>query len=78
MSTYTERAKELVGERMLAFSSTMGQSSREDRDGFKQMVELAAESGGTHMHVGNIPYLHDNWVLPDNTDPYSAWCNHSP
>lgn len=75
---YQEKARALLGERKLLFSNTVGQSAREDRDGFKRLVEMAAEFGATHVHVGEIPFRYDNWVLPDNSDPYAAWCNHSP
>lgn len=72
------KAQALLNGRPLCFSNCVGQSARENRDGFKRLVELAAEFGGTHMAVGEIPFRYDNWVLPDNSDPYAAWCNHSP
>ncbi len=75
---YTSIARELLNGRQLCFSNALGQSARENRDGFRRLVELAAEFGGTHVAVGEIPFRYDNWVLPDNGDPYAAWCNHSP
>ncbi len=75
---YCGKARSLTNGRLLAFVSTVGQSALEDRDGFVRFVELAAEFGATHIHVGEIPFRYDNWVLPDNSDPYAAWCNHSP
>jgi len=74
---YREKALELLNGRLVCFSNGVGQSARENRDGFKRLVDLAAEFGGTHVQVGEIPFRHDNWVLPDNSDPYAAWCNHS-
>lgn len=73
-----ETAKKLLNGRQLCFCNALGQTAREDREGFKRVVELAAGFGGTHVHVGEIPFRYDNWVLPDNRDPYAAWCNHSP
>ncbi len=75
---YRAKAEQLLNGRMLCFGNALGQSARENRDGFKRLVDLAAEFGGTHVAVGEIPFRYDNWVLPDNSDPYAAWCNHSP
>jgi hypothetical protein len=72
------RLKQLLNGRQLAFCNALGQSARKNPEGFKKFVALAAEFGATHIHVGEIPFRYDNWVLPDNTDPYAAWCNHSP
>ncbi len=72
------KVRALTSGRLLVFNNIVGQSAREDRDGFKRLVELAAEFGATHVHVGEIPFRYDNWVLPNNSDPYAAWCNHSP
>jgi hypothetical protein len=77
-SPYRAKAQKLLNGRQLLFCNAMGQSARENREGFKRLVDLAAEFGGTHVHVGEIPFRYDNWVLPDNSDPYAAWCNHSP
>ena len=74
---YQAKARELLNGRQVCFSNTLGQSGREDRDGFKRHVELAAEFGATHIAIGEVPFRYDNWVLPDNRDPYAAWCNHS-
>ncbi len=77
-SRYQAKARQLLNGRRLVFCNALGQAAREDREGFKRLVELAAEFGGTHVQVGEIPFRYDNWVLPDNHDPYAAWCNHSP
>jgi len=77
MTANADKAKQLLNGRMVCFSNGVGQSVRENRDGFKRLVELAAEFGGSHVSVGEIPFRYDNWVLPDNSDPYAAWCNHS-
>lgn len=77
-SPHALKAKALLNGRQLVFCNALGQSARENREGFKRVVELAAAFGGTHVHVGEIPFRYDNWVLPDNSDPYAAWCNHSP
>ncbi|MDP6355946.1 MAG: hypothetical protein QF473_12625, partial [Planctomycetota bacterium] len=55
-SELSRKAKKLLNGRLLCFSNALGQSAREDRDGFKRIVELAAEFGGTHVHVGEIPF----------------------
>jgi len=77
-SSHTRLARTLLNGRLLCFSNALGQSAREEREGFRRIVELAAQFGGTHVQVGEIPFRYDNWVLPDNSDPYAAWCNHSP
>jgi len=74
---YRDRARELLNGRMVCFSNCEGQSARENREGFRRLVRLAAEFGGTHVAVGEIPFRYGSWVLPDNTDPYASWCNHA-
>lgn len=74
---YKARAKELLNGRLLAFSNALGQSAREDREGFRKMVKLAAEFGATHIAVGELPFRYGSWVLPDNSDPYASWCVHA-
>lgn len=44
---------------------------------FRRLVEIAAEFGGTHVLVGNLPYRCGSWILPDHGDPYASWCNTS-
>jgi hypothetical protein len=75
---YQAKAREWLNGRQVCFSNALGQACRENRDGFKRVVELAAAFGATHVHVGELPFRYDSWVLPDNADPYAAWCNHSP
>jgi len=70
-------AKKLLNGSELIFGINYGQSSRFDREIFTKMIELAVESGATHIKVDALPFKHNSWVLPDNTDPYAAWCNHS-
>lgn len=74
---YKAKALARLNGRLLGFSNALGQANRENWDGFRRVVELAAEFGATHVHVGEIPFRYDNWVLPDNDDPYAAWCNHA-
>jgi len=69
------KARELLGNRRLVFGLNQGQATREDWDTFRELVAMAAEYGGTHIHVGQFPFRYGSWVLPDNDDPYSAWSN---
>jgi hypothetical protein len=73
-----ERARELLNGRSLVFSLNQGQAARWDEEAFRRFVALAAEFGATHVRIGELPFRYGNWVLPDNTDPYAAWCNCSP
>jgi len=41
-SAYSRKAKVLLNGRLLCFSNALGQAAREDREGFKRVVELAA------------------------------------
>ena len=74
-----DKARELLGGRELVFDLNQGQACRFDADVFTRLVDLAVRYGATHMHVGDIPFRYGktNWVLPDNDDPYAAWCNYS-
>jgi hypothetical protein len=38
---------------------------------------MAAGYGATHIAVGRFAYRHGTSFLPDNFDPYAAWCNTS-
>ncbi|MCL1857023.1 MAG: hypothetical protein FWF84_05225, partial [Kiritimatiellaeota bacterium] len=66
------------GRQIVFATGAVGQSLLENRGAFTRLVKLAAGHGGTHLMVGNIPFKYGSWVLPDNTDPYAAWCNHCP
>ncbi len=70
-----ENAKKLLGARELVFGLSQGQGEQFRPDVYRRFVETAAEYGATHVSVGYIPYTHGQWVLPDNDDPYAAWCN---
>ena len=71
-----EKARSLLGNNELIVQFADGQSGQYDRDSFCRLVELAAESGATHVFVGLVPFRYGSWVLPDNSDPYAAWSNH--
>lgn len=71
-------ARERLGGRSLVFDLNQGQACRFEPDVFKRFVELGVKVGATHVHVGDIPFRYGHWVLPDNVDPYAAWCNHAP
>ena len=73
-----EKARKLLNGRDLVFALNQGQSCRWEPDVFGRFVELAAEFGATHIHVGEIPFRYGDWVLPDNVDPYASWCVTSP
>lgn len=70
--------RERLGGRSLVFDLNQGQACRFEPDVFERLVTLAVKFGATHMHVGDIPYLHGQWVLEDNVDPYASWCNSAP
>ncbi len=69
------QARERLGNRQLVFGFNEGQASHSSWDDFRRLAELAADYGGTHLVIGNFPYRHGSWILPDNEDPYAAWCN---
>jgi hypothetical protein len=76
-STLRNRTRALLNGRGLSLDIYGGQSAMFHPDTYRRMAELAAEFGATHMGI-LIPYRHGSWVLPDNTDPYAAWCNTAP
>ncbi len=69
-----EKIKQLLGNRSLIFGSSAGQANRMTPERFRRFVEFAVEYGATHIGM-SIPFRYNSWVLPDNTDPYAAWCN---
>lgn len=72
-----DRAQELLSGRSLVFALNQGQAAIGDIEAFARHAEIAVDCGATHLFVGEIPFQYDNWVLPDPSDPYAAWCNHS-
>jgi len=68
----TTSLKDLAGGRTIVFQQAKGQSSRDDREGFRRLVELAATYGATHVQVGLLPFRTGCWVMPGD-DPYPAW-----
>ena len=72
-----EKAQELLQGRSMIFALNQGKVANPDPDVFRQFVELAVEYGATHIDVGTLPYRY-TWFLPDNHDPYAAWCNDRP
>src|SRR5689334_21356042 len=72
---YQQRAKELLNGRSLIFHASQGQIQQNDPALWSSLVETAVEFGGTHVQVGYFPYKYGTQFLPDNVDPYAAWCN---
>ena len=74
---YRETARRLLGDRQLLFTLGEGQGFRHDPALFGDFVAMAAEFGATHAMVGRTPFRYGTSFLPDNHDPYAAWCNTS-
>jgi hypothetical protein len=72
-----EKARELLQGRSLIFTLAQVQIYQHDRKLFREFVEMAVEYGATHIAVGRFAYRHGTSFLPDNFDPYAAWCNTS-
>jgi len=72
-----EDARKLLGDRRLIFEMFQGQALRINPDTYRRFVEMAVEFGATHVAV-TLPFRYNSWVLPDNTDPYAAWCVTAP
>ncbi len=68
------KAKKLLNGRDLVFSLSQGQATRFYPEEFEEIVATGAHYGATHTGLGWLPYEY-TWFLPDNTDPYAAWCN---
>ncbi len=68
-----ECARERLNGRELIFGQTAGQAWQFDAERFRRFAAFAAEFGGTHVGV-SLPFCYNSWVLPDNVDPYAAWC----
>jgi hypothetical protein len=77
MMNYQEKARELLQGRSLIFTLSQNQIYQHDRQQFRSFVEMAAGYGATHIAVGHFTYRYGTSFLPDNFDPYAAWCNTS-
>jgi len=73
----TARANELLNGRHLVFGLAQGQASQDNMPLFEEFVATAAKFGATHIEVGRLPFRYGTKFLPDNHDPYAAWCNTS-
>lgn len=69
-------ARKRLNGRGLVFHHTAGQAWQFDEQRFGRFAAFAAESGATHVQV-SLPFRYNSWVLPDNRDPYAAWCVNS-
>jgi hypothetical protein len=74
---YQTQSRELLNGRALIFTLANPLEFRHDPSMFRRFVEMAAEFGATHVTVGRVPFRYGTAFLPDNHDPYAAWCNTS-
>lgn len=74
---YQAKARDLLNGRSLIFALASPLEYRHDPELFRRFVEMAAEFGATHVTVGRFPFRYGTAFLPDNHDPYAAWCNTS-